>query len=88
MSEGTVLAIGQTALKTALLISAPVLGAALAIGIVVSLFQAVTQINEQTLSFLPKILAVLAALVFFGPWMLTQLSDYARMMLLSMAAIH
>lgn len=71
-------ALGQMALWTGLLIGAPVLGAALLVGLVVSLLQAATQIQEQTLSFLPKLLAVAAVLVVAGPWMLTHLMQLAE----------
>ena len=61
--------ISQEGVKVALLLSSPMLVGALLIGILVSLFQAVTQINEQTLSFIPKILVIVGALVIFAPWM-------------------
>ncbi len=71
-------ALGQSALFTGLLIGAPVLGVALAVGLVISLLQAATQIQEQTLSFLPKLLAVVIVLVMLGPWMLTHLMQLAE----------
>ena len=71
-------ALGQSALFTGLLIGAPVLGVALAVGLVISLLQAATQIQEQTLSFLPKLLAVVVVLVMLGPWMLTHLMQLAE----------
>jgi flagellar biosynthetic protein FliQ len=67
-------------------VCAPVLLVALVVGLLVSLFQAVTQINESTLSFLPKLLAVLTALAIAGPWMLTVLTDWIREVLLSIPA--
>ncbi len=78
MTASDVTTLGQSALVHALLVGAPVLGISLAMGLVVSLFQATTQINEQTLVYVPKILAVVVALIIFGPWMLTVLVDYAR----------
>lgn len=78
MTPQTVLSIGQQALELTMLLSAPLLGAALITGLVVSIFQAATQINEMTLSFIPKLLAIFAALVATGPWMLTIMTDFMR----------
>jgi flagellar biosynthesis protein FliQ len=78
MTPDTVVQIGRQALELMLLVSAPVLLVALAVGLVVSLLQAVTQINEATLSFLPKLIAVGLILVLAGPWMLATLTDYLR----------
>ena len=64
-----------------LMVSAPVLAAALIVGLLVSLFQAVTQINEATLAFVPKLLAVIAVFAIAGPWMLTMLVEYIRRIL-------
>ena len=64
-----------------LMVSAPVLATALVVGLLVSLFQAVTQINEATLAFVPKLIAVIAALAIAGPWMLTMLVEYIRRMI-------
>lgn len=61
-----------------LMVSAPVLGTALAVGLLVSLFQAVTQIHEATLAFVPKLIAVIAVFSIAGPWMLTMLVEYIR----------
>jgi len=69
---------GQDALHVALALAAPLLVAALVSGLVISLLQAATQINEQTLSFIPKILAVVATIVVAGPWMLNLILDYMR----------
>ncbi len=66
------------AIKVALMLSAPMLLGALLVGILVSIFQAVTQINEQTLSFIPKILVIIAALVIFSPWMMETMVSYTR----------
>lgn len=76
-AEG-VLAIVVQALEIMLLASAPALGAALLTGLVVSILQAATQINEMTLAFIPKLIAVFAALALTGPWMLALLTDYVR----------
>jgi flagellar biosynthetic protein FliQ len=77
MAEGMVLDIAQEALYTILLISAPVLGLTLLVGLLVSIFQATTQIQEPTLTFIPKILAALFSLIVFGPWMLGIIVDFA-----------
>ncbi|MBI3375599.1 MAG: flagellar biosynthesis protein FliQ [Betaproteobacteria bacterium] len=74
-AEG-VLAILLRALEVMLLVSTPALGAALVTGLVVSILQAATQINEMTLAFIPKLLAVFVALALAGPWMLALLTDY------------
>jgi flagellar biosynthetic protein FliQ len=76
MGQGDIVNIGQQAIYTALLIAAPMLGAGLVVGIIVSIFQAATQINEQTLVFIPKILAIIAALIIFGPWMMDTLIEF------------
>ena len=73
-----VLAIVVHAIEIMLLAAAPALGAALVTGLVVSVLQAATQINEMTLAFIPKLVAVFAALVFTGPWMLALLTDYVK----------
>lgn len=70
MSIEFVTSFGREALITVLLISAPLLGVALFTGVVISIFQAVTQIQEMTLTFVPKIVVVLLALIVFGPWIL------------------
>ncbi len=64
-------------MQTAMLLALPLLGAALAVGLVVSLFQAVTSMQEMTLSFIPKILIVAVVLLLFSPWMLQMLTDFA-----------
>lgn len=78
MTPESVMALGIEAMKVALALAAPLLLAALVSGLVVSLLQAATQINEMTLSFIPKILAVVATIVIAGPWMLNLLLDYMR----------
>jgi len=70
MNDATVLDLARQALLVALQISAPILGLSLIVGLLVSIFQAATQIQETTLTFVPKILAMIAAILLFGPWML------------------
>lgn len=71
----------RDALTTTILLSGPPLGFALAVGLAISVFQAVTQINEMTLSFVPKILAVFVSLILFGPWMLNTMLAYTNAVL-------
>ena len=78
MTNQTVLTIAQVALQVTVLVSAPLLLTALLVGLLVSVFQAATQINEMTLSFIPKLLAMFAALVVSGPWILSMLVDYMQ----------
>ena len=78
MTPTTVVDIGRHAVEILLIISAPMLGAALVTGLVVSIFQAATQVNEMTLSFIPKLIAVFLVLVLAGPWMITLMTDYIR----------
>ncbi|AKG71923.1 MULTISPECIES: flagellar biosynthesis protein FliQ [Serratia] len=80
MTPESVMALGTEAMKVALALAAPLLLAALFSGLIVSLLQAATQINEMTLSFIPKILSVVATLIVAGPWMLNLLLDYMRML--------
>jgi flagellar biosynthetic protein FliQ len=70
MTIETVTEIGRQAIETAILVSAPILGLSLIVGLLVSTFQAMTQINEATLTFVPKVLAVFAATLLFLPWMM------------------
>lgn len=76
MTQEFVIGIAQRAILVTLKLSAPILGFALLTGVLVSLFQAMTQIQELTLALVPKILAVIAALVLFGPWMLRVLVEF------------
>ena len=78
MTPTTVIEIGRNAVEITLLISAPLFIAALVTGLIVSIFQAATQINEATLSFVPKLIAIFVTLILAGPWMLTMLTDYIR----------
>jgi len=77
VTEEFVLYIGREALVTVLLVAAPMLASALLVGLLVSIFQATTQIQEQTLAFVPKIVAVLLSIVVFGPWMYSVLTQFA-----------
>ena len=78
MTPESVMSLGSQAIHVSLLLGAPLLLVALVVGLVISIFQAATQINEATLSFIPKLLAVFAVLVIAGPWMLGQMLDYIR----------
>ena len=78
MTPESVMTMGRTAMEITLLVSAPLLLVALIVGLVVSIFQAATQINEATLSFIPKLVGVFVALVVAGPWMLSVMLDYMR----------
>lgn len=84
MTQGDVMQIAQEALKVILLLCAPILGLSLIVGLAVSIFQATTQIQEQTLSFIPKILAVVISILIFGAWMLQVLIEYTTRLFLSM----
>ena len=78
MTPETVITIGQQALWVTMLLAAPLLGSALAVGLFVGMFQAATQINEMTLSFIPKLLVLVLALIVAGPWMLGVIVNYTR----------
>ncbi len=78
MTPESVMSMGYEAMKISLLLGAPLLLVALVTGLIISLFQAATQINEMTLSFIPKLLAVFATIVIAGPWMLNTILDYMR----------
>lgn len=78
MSENYVVSLFQEAVYTIIIVAAPMLLSGLIVGLIVSIFQATTQIQEQTLAFIPKIIAVLLALVIFGPWMISRLVDFTN----------
>jgi flagellar biosynthetic protein FliQ len=78
MTPESVITLGQQAVEMTLMISAPLLLVALAIGLVVSVFQAATQINEMTLSFIPKLVGIFVTLVLAGPWMVNTMVDYIQ----------
>jgi flagellar biosynthetic protein FliQ len=77
MSSELVINVAERGIYIILMISGPLMLMALVVGLVISIFQATTQIQEQTLAFVPKIIAVLIGLVFFGPWMLSRMLTYA-----------
>lgn len=87
MTPDAVMSMGQRALEMALLLAAPLLLAALIIGLLVGVFQAATQINEMTLSFIPKLLGMATALVIAGPWMLKELIGYTRVLIQSIPSM-
>lgn len=78
MTAQMVLTIGHEALTLLLMVAMPLLGSIMAVGLLVSVFQAVTQIHEATLAFVPKLIAALVVFAIAGPWMLTTLVDYLR----------
>ena len=83
MENEYVIEVTQQAMKITLMLAAPMLIGALVVGVLVSIFQAVTQIQEQTLSFIPKILVIVAALVIFSPWMMETMVAYTRELFIS-----
>lgn len=87
MTPESVMTLGRDAMGITLMIAAPILLTVLAIGLLVSIFQAATQINEQTLSFIPKLVGVFVALMFAGPWMLTTMVDYMRLVFTTIPAM-
>lgn len=87
MSPETVMTIGQRALEMTVMLAAPLLLTVLLIGLLVGVFQAATQINEMTLSFIPKLIGMAAAIMFAGPWMLKQLVSYTRMLFESIPSL-
>ena len=87
MTPQSVITIGQQALYVTLMLSAPLLLVSLVVGLVVSILQAATQINEMTLSFIPKLIAMVAALVIAGPWMITYYVDYVRRLFESIPSV-
>ncbi|NLC68470.1 MAG: flagellar biosynthesis protein FliQ [Clostridiaceae bacterium] len=84
MDMGTVLNVSQQALLIIIYVSAPILGVSLLVGLAVSIFQATTQIHEQTLSFVPKIIAVIISVLLFGSWMLVKLMEFTKNLFLNM----
>ncbi|MGK5028217.1 flagellar biosynthesis protein FliQ [Janthinobacterium sp. DSP2-3-3] len=78
MTPESVMTLGRHAMEITLMVAAPMLLVALIIGLIVSIFQAATQINESTLSFIPKLVGIFVAIVVAGPWMLSVMLDYMR----------
>jgi len=87
MTPTAVIELGRQAIEVTLLVSAPLFVAALATGLIISIFQAATQINEMTLSFVPKLVAIFVTLVLAGPWMITVLIDFMRRLFESIPAM-
>jgi flagellar biosynthesis protein FliQ len=87
MTPETVMTIGTRALEITLMLSAPLLLVALVTGLLVGVFQAATQINEMTLSFIPKLLALAAAIAIAGPWMIRLITDYTRELIQSIPGL-
>ncbi|MCK6405508.1 MAG: flagellar biosynthesis protein FliQ [Rhodocyclaceae bacterium] len=87
MTPQTVMELGRQALEMTMLVSAPLLLAALVTGLIISVFQAATQINESTLSFIPRLIAMFITLIFAGPWMLQLMIDYIRRLLESIPGL-
>ena len=87
MTPETIMTISQRALEVTLLLAAPLLLTALVVGLLVGIFQAATQINEMTLSFIPKLLGMTAAIVIAGPWMLKVLVGYTRELMESIPSL-
>ena len=87
MTPETIMTLGQRAIEVTLMLAAPLLLVGLVIGLLVGIFQAATQINEMTLSFIPKLLGLSAAVVMLGPWMLQRLVDYTRSLIESIPSL-
>lgn len=87
MTPETIISLGRHALELSLLLALPLLLTALAVGVIVGIFQAATQINEMTLSFIPKLMAMALVLVVTGPWMLSLLVEYTRQLFESIPSL-
>ncbi|MBV2263426.1 MAG: flagellar biosynthesis protein FliQ [Thauera sp.] len=87
MTPTAVIELGRQAVEVTLMVSAPLFLAALITGLIISIFQAATQINEMTLSFVPKLVAIFVTLVLAGPWMITLLTDFIRRLFESIPAM-
>jgi flagellar biosynthetic protein FliQ len=87
MTPTAVIEIGRQAVEVTLMVSAPLFLAALITGLTISIFQAATQINEMTLTFVPKLVAIFTTLVLAGPWMITTLTDFIRRLYGSIPAL-
>ncbi|WP_310447917.1 flagellar biosynthesis protein FliQ [Thiobacillus sp.] len=87
MTPESVMTIGRTAMEITILVASPVLLVTLVAGLIISIFQAATQINDASLSFIPKIIAVLITFAIAGPWMLTVMTDYMRRVLTGLPGI-
>lgn len=87
MTPGTVMEIGRQAIEVTLVVAAPMLLAALVVGLIISIFQAATQLNEATLQFVPKLVVMFLILVLAGPWMLQYMMDYIQRLFQSIPQI-
>ena len=87
MNAGMVIDIGRQAIEIALMMAAPLFLAALLTGLLISVFQAATQINEMTLSFVPKLVAIFITMVIAGPWMITLITDFASRLIISIPSL-
>ena len=87
MTDAAVISLAQDALLTAFLVSAPILGVSLAIGMLVSVFQAMTQINEVTMTFVPKIFGVFAVAALLGPWMVGTMVSYTQRLFVTLPLV-
>ncbi len=85
MTQETVLAVGQHAILMMIMLAGPMLLVSLVMGLIVSIFQAVTQINEMTLTFVPKVIGIFAVIILLGPWMLQTMMQYTANTIVSMA---
>lgn len=83
MTDATAVELGQQALAVALMIAGPMLACGLIVGLIVGVFQAATQIQEMTLTFVPKIIAIVAAVIVFGPWMMRLMIEFSQNLLTS-----
>ena len=83
MTEEFIISFGRQAIETMLLVSLPVLCLSMAVGLIISVFQSVTQIQEMTITFVPKVTVTFLALLIFGSWMLSKLSGFLREVILS-----
>lgn len=85
MNEAVAIGLAREALWTSLLVGGPILGITLVVGIVISILQAVTQVNEMTLTFVPKLIAVFVGMLIFGPWMMETMLSFSAGLFASMA---
>ena len=85
MNEAVVIGLAREALWVSLMVGGPILGITLVVGLVISLLQAVTQVNEMTLTFVPKLIAVFAGMLLFGPWMMGTMLSFSAQLFANMA---
>lgn len=87
MTQSMVMQLGQEAARMTLLMAGPILGVSLLVGLAISIFQAVTQINEMTLSFVPKLLAIFGLMFFIGPWLISQMTGFTSRLLQNLPSL-